>query len=255
MEEIKKCPYCGEEVLSVAKKCKHCAEWLGNSHSGNMKSQSSIKKIANYFRELSIIIVGVSITVGVGLWMNNKSNEKDLKQYLLAVKMELGENAATFDDYAKWLQKSAKYAEYLELNHKKPLNKDSLDYYMISDNDGCGYGYTLSPSASFMTNAFEMLKFSGAMRQIKDKELLSYIWWAYTKIEETKQNLDRAFEQKELEVNKEVLIMMEGERSARPVEAFYSCGMPHEMVRWCEQTSEALKRTLSKLEEAKIEKK
>jgi hypothetical protein len=25
---IKKCPYCGEEIAVVAKKCKHCREWL-----------------------------------------------------------------------------------------------------------------------------------------------------------------------------------------------------------------------------------
>lgn len=28
MEETRKCPYCGEEILAVAKKCKHCGEWL-----------------------------------------------------------------------------------------------------------------------------------------------------------------------------------------------------------------------------------
>lgn len=28
MEKTKRCPYCGEEILAVAKKCKHCGEWL-----------------------------------------------------------------------------------------------------------------------------------------------------------------------------------------------------------------------------------
>ena len=27
-QETKNCPYCGEEILAVAKKCKHCGEWL-----------------------------------------------------------------------------------------------------------------------------------------------------------------------------------------------------------------------------------
>ena len=28
MEATKNCPYCGEEILAGAKKCKHCGEWL-----------------------------------------------------------------------------------------------------------------------------------------------------------------------------------------------------------------------------------
>lgn len=28
MEEKKICPYCGGEILAVAKKCKHCGKWL-----------------------------------------------------------------------------------------------------------------------------------------------------------------------------------------------------------------------------------
>ena len=31
MEEVKKCPYCSEEILATAKKCKHCGEWLNNN--------------------------------------------------------------------------------------------------------------------------------------------------------------------------------------------------------------------------------
>lgn len=28
MEETKRCPYCGEEILATAKKCRYCGEWL-----------------------------------------------------------------------------------------------------------------------------------------------------------------------------------------------------------------------------------
>ena len=28
MEEMKKCLYCGEDILADAKKCKHCGEWV-----------------------------------------------------------------------------------------------------------------------------------------------------------------------------------------------------------------------------------
>ncbi len=33
MDQTKICPYCGEEILAVAKKCKHCGEWLDGTHS------------------------------------------------------------------------------------------------------------------------------------------------------------------------------------------------------------------------------
>lgn len=35
------CPYCGESILAVAKKCKHCDEWLGEQ-----KIEDSVK-VAN----------------------------------------------------------------------------------------------------------------------------------------------------------------------------------------------------------------
>ena len=40
MEKVKNCPYCGEEILAVAKKCKHCGEWLGESEEPSAEQSS-----------------------------------------------------------------------------------------------------------------------------------------------------------------------------------------------------------------------
>ena len=44
MEETKKCPYCGKEILAVAKKCKHCGEWLDKSNTHSPKTTPSSTK-------------------------------------------------------------------------------------------------------------------------------------------------------------------------------------------------------------------
>lgn len=41
MKETKRCPYCGEEILAVAKKCKHCGEWLDKKEEVNTVVVSS----------------------------------------------------------------------------------------------------------------------------------------------------------------------------------------------------------------------
>lgn len=43
--DLKHCPYCGEEILAVAKKCKHCGEWLSDEKPSQFNSmEGGIKK-------------------------------------------------------------------------------------------------------------------------------------------------------------------------------------------------------------------
>ena len=215
------------------------------------KSKMSMKSIVKYLRELSIVVMGITLTVGIGLWVSNNNEKKDQKQYLEAIQLELENNVLTFDGLAQWLQKSTRYASYLLSNQGNSLNKDTLAYYK-NNNDGVGCWDYMSVSGAFQTNAFEMLKFSGAMRQIENKELLQDIWGVYSKIEIARLNLDKSFQRKEEDVDKEIELGEEGKTIDVPMRKFHTHGIPYAMVNMCKETSEAIKKTLSKFEKAGI---
>ena len=42
MEDTKRCPYCGEEIKAVAKKCRFCGQWL-DEESNEVKSNEEVK--------------------------------------------------------------------------------------------------------------------------------------------------------------------------------------------------------------------
>ena len=56
MGETKRCPYCGEEILSVAKKCKHCGEWLDKDDAGNGEKRGRA-------HNKSAVIIGIAAAV------------------------------------------------------------------------------------------------------------------------------------------------------------------------------------------------
>jgi membrane protein YdbS with pleckstrin-like domain len=76
-EETRKCPYCGEEILSVAVKCKHCGEFLDKSavpcQTADTKEKEPEKTIwegnpSHYYYLVAYIIGGILILAyGLGL--------------------------------------------------------------------------------------------------------------------------------------------------------------------------------------------
>ena len=226
------------------------------------KTKISAKPVLKFLRELSVIVTGIVITVGLGLWVNKKNNDKDLKLYLDAITMELEENADKLDLYSKWLQKSVRYANYLKSNDKNSLQKDSLGFYsssidprnfteeLFENGYGCGYMNMASCTDMFTTYSFESLKTSGLLRQIKDKELLSSIWEAYSRLEQVIHNIDRNFQIKGDESMKEQQLLAEGKTVAVPMQVFYSTDIPITMAGSCQITSKILRETITKLDDA-----
>jgi type II secretory pathway pseudopilin PulG len=225
-------------------------------------TKTALSKIGKYLREVSVVVIGIAITVSVGLLVNYINEKKDQKQYLTAIQLELEQNAKYFEAYAKWLQKSVNYAEYLKSNNYKNLSQDSLYYYATSysvdywfENEageigyGCGYMNINPLTDCFTTYAFEMYKSSGAMRQI-DKELLRYIWEIYYRIEGEKNGLKDFFQLKKDEAVKELQLSAEGKTIDVPMRVFYSSSVPIEMQSHCLHVSKTIKAVLEILEKA-----
>jgi hypothetical protein len=80
MERTKKrCPYCGEEIMAVAKKCKHCNSWL-EEHAQPLRTSNEIQKRPSTstntpwkINRTHIIIGAVAILAIIGgiYWISN----------------------------------------------------------------------------------------------------------------------------------------------------------------------------------------
>jgi len=243
MAEIKTCPYCGEEILSVAKKCKHCGEWLNDHVASNINSKK-LKKFKNYLVEISVVVIGVAITLSASYWLGINNEKRDVTLHLNAIKLELEENIKELDNVIEWLKPSVKYTEYLQSDDRKSLNKDTIEKY-YSD----AYSVNIY---TFKTNAFEMFKNSGVMRLIDDKELLLSIWEVYDCIGFVKETLNWFFQVKWDDMKKEIPLFIEDQKMIdAPMYFLYIIGMPGLILKPCENTLKKSKEMVEKMENAK----
>jgi hypothetical protein len=67
-EQTKKCPFCAEEILSEAIKCKHCGEMLVK------KEVPSPKQSAGIWTGLGLIILAAGLVVGFYYWQYFKAS-------------------------------------------------------------------------------------------------------------------------------------------------------------------------------------
>jgi hypothetical protein len=201
--------------------------------------KESIKNSGKYLREVSVVVIGVAITLSIGIWINNRSIKNDVALSLNAIKIELEKNADAFEWCANRLHKSTRYAYYVQSHDEKSISRDSIEYYAMSSNDGIGWGEINTPPI-FINNAFEMLKTSGIMRYITDRELLETIWDAYRYMEYSQDFLDNAYKMKmEFRINE----LMAG-TDIIPNRIFYTLETSYWMEWQCRQVSEKLREVL-----------
>jgi hypothetical protein len=157
-----------------------------------------------------------------------------------AVKLEVEENIKVLEHQIVLLQPSIRYADYLRTHDRNALDKDTLkSYYNICYN---------FQGPSFKTNAFEMLKSSGMMRLVTNKELLLLLWDAYGELEGVKETFDIMFPIKWEEIKREIPLILAGKEVEVPMYNFFRLSLPYDMLRPCERALERSQEVIVMLE-------
>ena len=98
MEEKKLCPYCGEEILAVAKKCKHCGEWLDKKENVEKRIEPQyIPEKKNTPKRWWIAIL-IILTILIGLFVVVSNHQDKTGKEMLAEKADPVINFAEPDE-------------------------------------------------------------------------------------------------------------------------------------------------------------
>jgi hypothetical protein len=205
------------------------------------KIKNSKKEIGKYFREVSVVVIGVAITLSVSFRISQWNDKRDMTLYLNAVNLELEENLQILDKEALYLEDWENYAKYLYSLDKKSIPEDSIRTI--------GYpGLGAIHNIVFQTSAFEMFKGSGAMRLLNDKELLQSIWGTYLNLERVKSTLDLYYQLKMDECVNHNQLELAGVPIPIPLYDFFYSYANFGALRDCEKNLKEINITIEKLE-------
>jgi hypothetical protein len=208
-----------------------------------------MKTIVRYIRDLSIVVAGIAVTLYASDRVTGRSEKRDMKLYLNAIKMEMEENIKVIDEATEYSLPSIKYSEYLMTHDKESLNEDTIRSYAAA--------IFSSKTFTFKTNAFEMFKSSGSMRLMNDKELLLSIWDVYVELADLKQFFDWYDQRKTDDMLKEASMIVvkngkpELKTSDAPMYNFYIMGIPMNVPIECKRAMTKSTDLVEKLEKVK----
>lgn len=125
MEETKKCPYCGNEILAVAKKCKHCGKWLEakdshislqpNAGVDNPKKSQETNAFKLFMPVAIIIVVGIILVIAIQFFFKNNNGTSQsptiteetysnpTNEEIEEVEREIQDAASDKDDYNEFV--------------------------------------------------------------------------------------------------------------------------------------------------------
>ncbi len=147
-------------------------------------------KLGSYFRELSIVIIGVAVTLYAGSVITGIKEQKDLDLQLNAIYSELEENSRRLDVIIEYHKEHELLRNYLfkVVDDPEIYNNDTIIKY---DNV-----LSTTTTFSYKRGAFDMFVNSGAMKLLSDRKQLLEITESYAMLDEFKHDNDLFFELK-----------------------------------------------------------
>jgi len=147
-------------------------------------------KIGNYLRELSVVIIGVAVTLYATNEIGSYKEKKDLEFQLNAIYTELEDNLDRLHQIDTLYYNQSRLRVHLinRVVNPQPHTEDSIRKYKWSADYSTGFTYQKA--------AFDMLVNSGSMKLLADREFLLDITKAYAGLEDLKNANDEYSELK-----------------------------------------------------------
>lgn len=134
-------------------------------------------RIGHYLRELSVVIIGVAITLFVSNVISTSKEKNDLKLQLSTIHLEMEDNLKKVDLIEQYYQRNKQLRTYLlqSVYDPQPTTLDSIRMYQ-------DVAWNVS-SFTVKRAAYDMFINSGSMKLLNDKELLLNITECYSMLE------------------------------------------------------------------------
>ena len=148
-----------------------------------MEKQRKKWRIKEYLWELSIVIIGVTVTFGGSGYLKNREQKIMLKKNMIAVKNELEYNMYDIDVKLTFYEDESKLKNYFQtISSPAEASKDTIQKYLD--------GVFTSFNYYYKKDAFELLKGSESINQLNDIHLLLNIMDAYRILQFGKESND-----------------------------------------------------------------
>lgn len=153
----------------------------------NLLAKLKRLRLPNYLRELSVVIIGIAVTLYASGIISDNKEKKDLELQLNAIYTELDENLRRIDEILEYHNEHERLRNYLFTVFDEPEKYDPDTIFK--------YDNVLStiPDFAYKKGAFDMFVYSGAMRLLSNRTQLLEITDCYAALDEFKHANDLHF--------------------------------------------------------------